>query len=657
MVDFQKGIDILADVGMVKSRRAAEQIFAASLDGLNLEKMHHVDNDEVVLRIANAIALCRPERVFISSGSDTDKQFIRSMALQNGEEFPLATPNQTGHFDLPEDQGRMVDKTFYIVDENEKVSVLSRKIARAEARGYVKEQMSGIMAGKTMVVGMYSRGPVGARAAVPALQISDSFYVIHSADMLYASAFQEIDNEVRRAGLFFTNLHSLGRFSSSDISKARIFMDRNWSTSFSMHCTYAGNTLMLKKGNHRFAVDRATYVRKGKELSEHMFITGLTGPGGRKTFFVGAAPSGCGKTTTAMVGTDLIGDDLAQLWIEKDGSLRAINPEIGVFGIVQDVNRQGDPGLMESFGRESAEVIWSNLLVDDNDRPRWVGDGQAPPSHGRNWLGEWTPDSVDERGKPIPMSHPNARFTMRSDSIANYNRKLATAPEGVPISVVTYSGRDSDTMPPVWVATSADAGVVIGASILSVATATEVGVSGVKRQPWANAAFIPGPLADYMQSQFSFFNSPDLKEAPVIAGLNYFLTHAARGGEGAGLLGEKRDVVVWLSWLERYCHAEVPFIETPLGYIPQYRSLKTLFIELLGKEYPAGVYDQQFSLYVDKVLYRIDIQEESYREEEGIPSRLFEIYAEQRNALRELKAQFGPVVAPLEMANRAGAKL
>ncbi len=76
-------------------------------------------------------------------------------------------------------------------------------------------------------------------------------------------------------------------------------MDRRWQTTFSTFCTYAGNTLMMKKGNHRFASDCAMYKYNGKELSEHMFITGMTGPGGRKTFFAGAAPSGCGKTTTA----------------------------------------------------------------------------------------------------------------------------------------------------------------------------------------------------------------------------------------------------------------------------------------------------------------------------------------------------------------------
>ena len=86
--------------------------------------------------------------------------------------------------------------------------------------------------------------------------------------------------------------------------------------------------------------------------------------------------------------------------------------------------------------------------------------------------------------------------------------------------------------------------------------ATEVGASGVKRAPWANAPFIPGALGDYMDAQFRFFGSDRIAadKRPVMAGLNYFLTHEARGGEGKKLLGEKRDVKAWLSWLERLAY-------------------------------------------------------------------------------------------------------
>ena len=88
-------------------------------------------------------------------------------------------------------------------------------------------------------------------------------------------------------------------------------------------------------------------------------------------------------------------------------------------------------------------------------------------------------------------------------------------------------------------------------------------MTGVRRQPWANAPFIPGSLADYMESQFLFFNSPKLSDEgrPVMAGLNYFLTHENRRSSGSGLLGEKKDVKVWLGWLERYVHGEVEAIE------------------------------------------------------------------------------------------------
>jgi phosphoenolpyruvate carboxykinase (GTP) len=185
---------------------------------------------------------------------------------------------------------------------------------------------------------------------------------------------------------------------------------------------------------------------------------------------------------------------------------------------------------------------------------------------------------------------------------------------------------------------------VIGASILSAATATEVGAKGVRRQPWANEPFIAGPLADYMDAQFAFFNSDSLSRKPVMAGLNYFLTHQARGGEGKGLLGEKRDVKAWLGWLERIAHRQVEAIETPIGFIPRYEDLKALFAEI-DKPYPKELYDKQFALYVDNILARIELQEAAYRKEENVPAKLFTIYEEQRAGLKALKAKYGSIVS------------
>jgi phosphoenolpyruvate carboxykinase (GTP) len=648
MLELRKGTDILSAVGGVANVEQARKVLDAKVDDANRAKLRRIANQEAILKVANAIAMCGPDGVFVVSESEEDVAACRTMSLDNGEECPLAMARHTLHFDLPEDQGRMVDQTYYIVNDDEEVSVLAKKMPRGDALAYVRETMAAIMKGKTMFVGFYNRGPVGAQASVPGLMISSSAYVMHSANILYRNIFDRFDDEARRAGVFFTNVHSQGRNKSEDIPKARIFMDRSWLTTFSMYCTYAGNTLMLKKGNHRFAVDLCTYYRREKELSEHMFITGVRGPGGRKTFFAGAAPSGCGKTTTAMVGTDYVGDDLAQMWIAADGTLRAVNPEIGIFGIVEDLNKEGDPYLYKCLREPGTEVIWSNVLVDEKSVPHWKGSGEAVPAKGSNFQGAWWPGKTDKNGKPVPVSNPNARITLTNDAIANYNRDAAWDPAGVPISVITYSGRDSDTMPPVWVAKNPDHGVAIGASILSAATATEVGAAGVSRQPWANSPFIPCPLGDYMEAQFVFFNSKKFSREgrPLIAGLNYFLLDCARGGDLNKLLGEKRDVKAWLTWLDRYAHGDVGGIETPIGFIPRHEDLKHVFEDTIGKEYPASLYEKQFSFYVDNILARIQLQEDAYRKDKKMPARIFEVYEEQKKGLQALKEKHGPIVKP-----------
>jgi phosphoenolpyruvate carboxykinase (GTP) len=648
MLELGKGLDILTAAGGIRTLAEAHALFAVRCDDRAQARLARICSAEPLLKIANAIAMTDPAAVFVHTGSPEDMDTVRSMSLSGCEERLLPMPRHTIHFDLPQEQARIIDRTFYIVNDDEDVSVLAKKTARHAAHEHILTYMSGIARGRTLLVGFFSRGPIGAQAAIPALEITTSAYVMHSGDILYRHAYERFDEEVQRAGVFFTNVHSEGANRPEDLPNARVLMDRSWLTTYAMFCTYAGNTLLLKKGNHRFAVDLATYFRRGRELSEHMFITGVTGPGGRRTFVAGAAPSGCGKTTTAMVGTDFVGDDLAQLWIAEDGTLRAINPERGIFGIVQDVNREGDPYLMACLREPGTEVIWSNVLIDEHGVPRWVGDGDPPPERGSNFQGEWWPGKTDEKGQPVPVSHPNSRCTLSSNAIANFSASANEDPAGVPIKVITYSGRDSDTMPPVWVAKNPDHGVAIGASILSVATATEVGATGVRRQPWANEPFIPGPLGDYMDAQFAFFNSERLVDKPVMAGLNYFLTHAARGGGGKGLLGEKRDVKVWLGWLELFAHGDVGVLETPIGYIPKYADLHRLFAGI-GKGYPRALYDKQFSIYVDHILARIDLQQEAYRKEGRIPARLFRVYHEQRERLLDLRSGIGAVVLPEQL--------
>ena len=555
MLKFNHGIDLVKEIGKINSAAAADQLLKEKLEPEHYQRIRVFKNNDILLKVANSIAMCTPDKVYINTGSSQDRQFICDMALAKGEEEALPMPDHTIHFDLKEEQGRIIDRTYYIANDDEQVSSLALRMGRKEALETVSRIMSGIMRGKTMVVGFYSRGPAGSPVSNPAIEITSSAYVCHSAEILYRNTYHKFEEEVARLGHFYTNIHSEGLNRPEDLPDARVLMDRSYRTTYSFNCTYAGNTLLMKKGNHRFSVDRSVYEKREAELAEHMFITGIENSDGRITWITGAAPSGCGKTTTAMAGDHFIGDDLAQMWIAEDGTIRSINPECGIFGIVEDVNRQGDPLLMKCLREPGTEVIWSNVLIDETGTPHWAGNGEDLPTKGRNFQGPWEKGMRDEKGKEIPISHPNARCTLASTALGNYSDK-AEDHAGVETRVVTYSGRDSDTMPPVWAARNSDEGVVIGACIVSAATATEVGAKGVKRAPWANAPFIPGALGDYMDAQFAFFGSNKIRDdkRPVMAGLNYFLTHEARGGEGKKLLGEKRDVKVWLTWLERRAH-------------------------------------------------------------------------------------------------------
>jgi phosphoenolpyruvate carboxykinase (GTP) len=644
-------IDIVTELGGIKTNESAQKLIEKRLDATNLSKLSLIKNESVLRKIANAIVLCNPDSVFINTGSDEDRQFVKDLSIEKGEESKLPMENHTIHYDLKDEQGRIIDRTFYIHNEGEEVNSLAKLMDRSDAFKDIQDKMTGIMRGKTMIIGFYLRGPVGAPASNPAVEISSSTYVLHSADILYRNVYSDFDREVEKLEHFYTNIHSEGLNRLEDLPNARVFMDRSHLTTYSFNCTYAGNTLLMKKGNHRFSVDRSVYEKRAQQLAEHMFITGIEGPGNRVTWMIGAAPSGCGKTTSAMAGDQFVGDDLAQAWIAEDGSVRSINPECGIFGIVEDVNWEGDPILMECLRNPGTEVIWTNVLIDENGVPQWVGNGEDPaPQKGKNFQGPWERGMLDKNGKEIPMSHPNSRCTLSNAALGNYSA-MNEASSGVETLIVTYSGRDSDTMPPVWVAKNSDRGVVIGASIVSAATATEVGATGVRRQPWANAPFIPGSLGDYMEAQFQFFGSDKIApdKRPILAGLNYFLTHEARGGTSNKLLGEKRDVKAWMAWLERRAHKEIDAIDTPIGFLPKYEDLKNLFKSKIDKDYPEDLYIKQFSLYLDNIIARIDLQIEAYGKEKNIPQKLFDIYKEQRQELVELKNKYGAIVTPKQL--------
>ena len=62
----------------------------------------------------------------------------------------------------------------------------------------------------------------------------------------------------------------------------------------------------------------------------------------------------------------------------------------------------------------------------------------------------------------------------------------------------------------------------------------------------------------------------------------------------------------------------------------------------------------QFSLYLENIVGRIDLQTEAYGKDKHIPKRIFEVYEEQKKGLLGLKEKYGAVVSPTQLIEAAG---
>ncbi len=122
MLELKKGVDILAEIGGVKTIDEARAIFRKKMDKESLAKIAKIKSEEALLRVANAIAMCEPDSALVDTGSAADLAQIREMSIEKGEEAPLAMDGHTIHYDLAKEQARIVDRTFYIVNPDEKIS-------------------------------------------------------------------------------------------------------------------------------------------------------------------------------------------------------------------------------------------------------------------------------------------------------------------------------------------------------------------------------------------------------------------------------------------------------------------------------------------------------------------------------------------------------
>ena len=616
-------------------------ILAGKLDSASLAKLEALANEHLVEFIADAVKLCQPDSVTVYDDSTKDVQQVRRLALETREEKALATDGHTYHFDGMQDQGRDKEVTRYLVPADQSLSKTLNQMDREQGLGEVRGLLTGCMKGRRMLVRFFCLGPTGSPFSISCAQITDSAYVAHAEDLLYRAGYEQF-KRLAGSGEFFRFVHSSGKLTpdmvSAEPDKKRIYIDYTREHVYSVNTQYAGNTVGLKKLALRLAIRKAD--REGW-LAEHMFVMGVHGPSGRVTYFTGAYPSACGKTSTAMIpGETIVGDDIAY-FRSIGGQARAVNVEVGIFGIIQDVKAKDDPVIWDVL-HKPGEVIFSNVLIHDG-QPYWLGMGEEIPAEGVNFSGAWQTGKKDASGAAIPPAHKNARYTISLRSIANLDPELDN-PQGVPVGGVIYGGRDSDTAVPVQQSFDWAHGMVAyGASQESETTSATIGQEGVRAfNLMSNLDFLAIPLGKYIQNNLDF----GLKVAnpPRVFATNYFQR------EGGKFLTGMRDKAVWVKWMELRVHNEAPAITTPTGLIPQYEDLKRLFQQVLGKEYSREDYIRQFTTRIPENLAKLDRIEKIYRTEvKDTPAVVFEILAQQRARLEALRKAKGDYVKPTEL--------
>jgi phosphoenolpyruvate carboxykinase (GTP) len=623
----------------------AKELLKQKLTAENYDKIIALKNAKMHAFVADAIELCDPASVFVCGDSPDDIAYIRELALKNGEERPLNIPGHTCHFDGYNDQARDKAQTKYLLSPGSELGESLNSIEKATGVEEVRSFLKNSMNARQMLILFWCLGPPDSDFTIPCIQITDSPYVGHSESILYRPGYEQF-KKIGDSPDFFRFIHSEGElenFTSKNIDKRRVYIDLEEDLVYSVNTQYGGNTIGLKKLALRLAIQKAS--REGW-LAEHMFVMAVHGPVDRVTYFAGAFPSACGKTSTSMLpGQTIVGDDIAYLR-KKAGQIRCANVEKGIFGIIQDVSSEDDPVIYEALN-SPCEVIFSNVLIDSDNKPHWLGMGSKLPAEGINHSGKWKKGKKDEKGNEITPSHKNARYCLNIPDLGNCDPML-DEPEGVPLGGIVYGGRDSDTWVPVEQAFNWSEGIIIkGAALESETTAATLGAEGVRTfNLMSNLDFLSIPLGRYVQNNLDF--EKDIENPPLVFSVNYFL----RDKKGKYLNG-MADKLIWLLWAELRVNDDVGAVKTPTGFIPVFEDLEKLFKDNLDKEYTQADYVEQFTIRIPENLAKLDRVGKIYKEKVAdTPQILYDTFAEVRKRLKEAQAELGDNISPLDLLEK-----